>query len=514
MNKLELELLLSNLQLCNFALSIKTKTANAHCFFFEWEQTLIIVFSESTQFLFDVCQAIQAQKFEMNGNRNELSPTKPRAKRGKRSHPDDSTPSSPSQKVPRVELTEFSDVKLSDKLSADQQQAIDAVRKGHNVFISGCAGTGKSFLIAHLMRVHAASLVSTTGASALSIGGKTLHSWAGIGLGNGAVAELCEKVQKNYRAKMRWLYCRALVIDEVSMLPAELFDKLDQIGRKIRRTDAPFGGIQIILVGDFFQLPPVSGDVDVPFTFKAQCWPQLQLDIVILQQQFRQADSTFIELLSRARVGQLLPADIDLLNTRVKANLSRTVNGATVEPTRLYCRKNNVESVNLLHLQRCEGTTHVYQMASSGLPAAVEKLRKNCPAPATLHLRLGAQVMFLVNSAEDGLVNGSRGVVVEFLESGTPVVQFVDCRVPVATHTWEQDETTVTQLPLILAWALTIHKSQGATLDSVLANFAEAFTPGQAYVALSRVKDLSNLSLEAFAPQSVYAHPEVIEFYK
>ena len=428
-------------------------------------------------------------------------------------------------------------------LNHAQQKALDAVIQGRSIFLTGSGGTGKSFLISRVFKeigTRCIGLTALTGCAALLLHARarTLHSWAGIGLGDAPSHVLVETVRKNRRAAARWRATDVLVIDEVSMLTPELFEKLDAVGRAIRRNDRPFGGLQLVLVGDFYQLPPVTREGETRFVFESPLWKALDLEVHELTEIVRQKDPVFQKVLGEARRGRLTPESSQTLQTRIGLDYS----DLQIQPSMVFTRRAQVHDLNLKHLAAITTQKHVYKavtlasmkaVGDPGIPRAVEKLDKVAQYVTELTLAVGAQVMLLINDAENKLTNGSRGVVVGFeaeaeadtsaspdknsLDAVIPLVKFCGGQIlPIKRNKWatELPGITRTQLPLTLAYAVTIHKTQGATLDCALIDVGErTFEYGQAYVALSRVKSLEALYIHDFHPGAFKAHPKVKAFY-
>ncbi len=405
---------------------------------------------------------------------------------------------------------------------------------GNNVFITGPGGTGKSFLIKILLecmpKERKTGVVALTGCAALLLGckAKTLHSWAGIGLGKDSAEALVASIKKKtWKPALRnWLQTKTLIIDEVSMMTPELFEKLDQVGRRIRGSAQPFGGIQIVLIGDFYQLPPVAAASEIRFLFQSRLWDEVIHQTVQLTEIVRQKDPDFQSLLNAARVGRLGPEHVKILESRCDLPWR----DQEIRPTLLFSRRREVDMINTANLEALEGETHIYkprtEIETSGrgiTDEAIAAFDKDAPYDEELTLRVGAQVMLIYNVAiEDGLVNGSRGVVRRFAKSEgelVPVVAFKNGKeMTVDRAKWEMDDykgVSRSQIPLKLAYAITIHKCQGATLDSALIDIGiNVFEFGQAYVALSRVRSLDSLYVWALDPRAVQAHPSAVAYYK
>jgi ATP-dependent DNA helicase PIF1 len=430
-------------------------------------------------------------------------------------------------------------------LNEGQRAAYDAVMRGSNVFITGPGGTGKSFLINTIVDTmppeRKVAITALTGCAALLLGpkAKTLHSWAGIGLGRDDVETIVKNIKRRTWAKplRNWLQTSVLIIDEVSMMTPELFEKLDAVGRRLRGSSSPFGGIQIVLVGDFFQLPPVEKGAARRLLFQSERWEPTLDEIIDLHEIVRQKDPKFQSLLNATRKGRLEPEHLELLQGRM--NLSWR--DQEIRPTLLFSRRAEVNMINQSNLDSLEGEKYEYKVRlsldqdvaaskrSNPNDESVKRLIEAYDADAAydvdLTLRVGAQVMLIYNlDPGDGLVNGSRGVVRRMVkppEGGEPlpVVLFKNGKeVCVGRVAWPVDDLVGikrSQVPLRLAWAGTIHKCQGATLDSALIDIGpNVFEFGQAYVALSRVKSLDSLYIWALDPRGIKAHPAVITFYE
>ncbi len=431
----------------------------------------------------------------------------------------------------------------SYRLNLDQQAAFDTVKKGKNIFLSGPAGSGKSTLIqaitewARSKRI-TFDVTAMTGCAALLLGvkAKTLHSWAGIGLGRDPVEKLVTSIKNSSYALKRWTRIQMLIIDEISMMTPELFDKLDAIGKTIRKSSKPWGGIQLVLCGDFFQLPPVQkgGKEQVGrFAFDSPSWISADLTPVLLNRIERQTDPAFQTLLNEARIGQLSEDSIALLKSRKGLKWKEL----KIRPTLLFSRNADVDAINDANLAALKKPIRVFEAKtvtgksaedpSASVPTGevldrlVTRMDADCSYSPRLELCEGCQVMLVHNKdAEKGLVNGSRGVVIGFRSSdGVPVVQFLHGDpIAIEDHTWESNDSPCLkreQIPLRVAYAVTIHKSQGATLDCALVDIGSStFECGQAYVALSRVRDLESLYVWNFNPARVMADPRVVAFYK
>lgn len=428
-----------------------------------------------------------------------------------------------------------------ETLTDEQRTAFQAIQDGHSIFLTGPGGTGKSFLlhyiyekIPELTGKHVA-ITAMTGCAALLIGkyAKTLHSWGGIGLGRDPPLTLATSIKRSRKAYTRWKNTNILVIDEVSMLTPELLEKLDEVAKILRKDQRPMGGLQMVFVGDFYQLPPVNKDKekDTQFVFESPLWSQIIKKNVQLTRILRQDDPVFHTILHEARSGLLSEKSKEILETRQ----NQTWQELKIRPTLLFTRRDEVDMINDHNLKALEGDRKIYKAEtvlkatpntiyltkdSPTVKQAIEKMDRDGSYMAELVLAVGAQVMLLSNlDHELGLVNGSRGVVTGFEPNGTPLVQFMKgypMSIPYAE--WDSDMiygVSRKQIPLRLGYAITIHKAQGATLDSALIDIGSStFEYGQAYVALSRVKNLQSLYIWDLEPTAFKSHPKVRTFYQ
>jgi ATP-dependent DNA helicase PIF1 len=430
-------------------------------------------------------------------------------------------------------------------LNFDQTNALQNVLEGKSILITGPGGTGKSFLIQKIceeltQRGKKVAVTALTGCAALLLGSnaKTVHSWAGIGLGREPANKLASDIRKlPYKNKVyrRWLLTNTLIIDEVSMMTPELFELLNEVAIQVRRDSRFFGGIQLILVGDFFQLPPVVKKEDGEeqrFLFESELWPKFNPMICHLTEVVRQKDPVFQEILNEARIGRPSNNLLNILMDRQNVPWEHL----KIKPTLLFSRRAEVEMINEKNMKALPGKiytsdaktvfdstiTKEIDMKSPEVIRAVTKLDRDAPYKPSLSLKVGAQVMLIYNlDQEKGLVNGSRGVVEGFTETvpPLPIVYFkeINTKIPVGHCAWESEDIEGlkrSQIPLIPAWAVTIHKCQGATLDSALIDIGiSTFEVGQAYVALSRVKSLDSLYIYDLDPNAFKAHPKVVQFY-
>jgi ATP-dependent DNA helicase PIF1 len=454
---------------------------------------------------------------------------------------------------------------MSELLNSEQAAALRAVKNGRNIFLTGAGGTGKSHTIRAIVRWAANAgvryaVTAMTGCAALllGLGAKTVHSWAGVGLAREAPHELAEVVKRNKRAARRWTDTQLLIVDEISMMTPEFLEKLDHVARRVRkRHELRFGGIQLVFAGDFCQLPPVSRatDTDGPdegprFVFESTLWPALIDETHELIQIRRQLDPVFQKVLGEARMGRLTMESIKVLEERMGLPWQDN----EIKPTLLFTRNAEVDTINRRNMEvltseaqsyeaetvlmddtikrigyrppTSTATTHslsTNKLISPDDPdvqIALERLDTDAPYEKRLELRVGAQVMLITNLDQDkGLVNGSRGVITGYSPGGLPMVKFMGqpAAIIIDRANWwlpEYDGIGRSQIPLKVAYAITIHKSQGATLDSALVDIGPStFEFGQAYVALSRVRSLFGLYVWKLDPRKVRCHPKVVAFY-
>jgi ATP-dependent DNA helicase PIF1 len=430
------------------------------------------------------------------------------------------------------------------QLTDDQKKVIQSVKSGKNLFFTGSGGTGKSFLIKVIRKCLPSEhcfVTASTGVAASLIDGVTLHSFAGLSadlLDKLAEAESdAEKSQtllKQILAKIcssrdkltNWKKCKHLIIDEISMVDAVLLETLDFIARSVKNNELPFGGIQLIVSGDFFQLPPVSryGQVKKRFCFESRVWRETIQEVIELKQIKRQTDGTFIRLLEEIRYGRCSPKTIEILE-KCKSRLTT----GDILPTKLCTHKDDVEYINkseLNSLKSSDPATRDYPYTAIDT-GDTKTLNQLCPAGEKLTLKKNCQVMLLKNLDVAGnLVNGSRGCIVGFSEpTKLPIVKFLNgAEMVIKYDTWSFRQNgglggassvlERKQLPLQLAWAISIHKSQGMTLDSVEISLSRVFECGQAYVALSRAKSLSSIRIVDFDPSAIRANQTVVKFYE
>ena len=396
----------------------------------------------------------------------------------------------------------------------EQKEALELMQLGRNIYLTGQAGAGKTFVLNSYIKwlrskhiPHA--ITASTGIAATHLDGVTLDSWSGLGLRDtltdGEIRELGHK----FHLKKRISQARVLIIDEVSMIKSTRFDAVDRIIKFLKSSDLPFGGMQVILSGDFFQLPPVSQDHgQADFIFKSQSWSTLNLAICYLSGSRRHHDPELINILNAIRHNQV--------NETVRQQLSSRMHVASlrITPTRLYTHNVDVDAINATELAKINAESRMYAMTTIGPEAVTATMKRSCLAPEQLQLKKGAFVMFVRNNYEKGYVNGTLGTIVGFSGEYPVVKTATNQRITAEPANWtildgEKIVAQLNQVPLRLAWAITVHKSQGMTLDAAEIDLSKSFVAGMGYVALSRVKSISGLKLLGFNEMALRVSQEI-----
>lgn len=470
------------------------------------------------------------------------------------------------RELPKIPV-ESAEEELEDvSLSEAQKRVLDVIMQRKSIFYSGAAGTGKSFILRivqelfnYTKKSSKLSITATTGIAACNVRGMTIHSWSGVGIGTDSLEQTVAKASRNQQCKKRWQECETLVIDEISMLSAEMFDKISAIGKRCRSDPRPFGGLQVILCGDFFQLPPVGLGKSAHFCFESVVWRELVGgSMIVLDKVFRQRDSHFLRMLNELRRGAVSNATDRLLVSKAENAAAEKAahESRSLVTTKLFPVNKFVDEYNDRELQKLPVGAD-----SDGLPLNYtyiardegdSNMLKGTRAVEIIELRVGAQVMLLKNiSTAQGLVNGTRGRVVRFqanpdydqyskLEQGMqenlryfPVIEFITSLAGSTVETFEYEINNSnpsiswiwdvkngdkvmaarTQIPLMLSWAMSIHKSQGMTIPLLEVSTMGSFEYGQVYVALSRAVSLPGLILTQFSKGAVKAHDTVKAFY-
>lgn len=399
----------------------------------------------------------------------------------------------------------------------NQQQALNILKMGHNVYLTGAAGSGKTFLLNSYIdflksKKIEVGITASTGIAATHMNGRTIHSWSGLGVRDKLDRKDIQELLKKKQLVNRLRRAAVLIIDEISMFHDFHLDMVDEICRSLRGLDLPFGGLQTILCGDFFQLPPVdrSGS-GARFANNSKIWRNMEIKICYLEEQFRQEDANYSKLLNEIRASVLSKESFNCLMSR----LNQPVSGG-IYPTKLHSLNKNVDAINDFELSLISGESVEYQMVCKGNKKLVQILRDGCLAPENLILKKGAVVMFVQNNFEQGYVNGTLGKVVGF-NNGKPMVKTAKGDIiMVEPGNWIIEEkgmikAMITQMPLRLAWAVTVHKSQGMSLDAAEIDLSRAFTPGMGYVALSRVRKLAGIKLLGINDMAFKVNQDIIE---
>jgi ATP-dependent DNA helicase PIF1 len=412
-----------------------------------------------------------------------------------------------------------------------QDEALATLNTGASVFLTGEPGSGKTHIVNRYIELLQRQRVgiaftASTGIAATHGHGTTVHAWSGIGVRDALTRRDLDAIATNRRIAQRIEKTSVLVIDEISMLPARTLTLVDEVCRHIKDPNAPFGGLQVIFVGDFFQLPPVinrhaesvlpfAADTDgfgAEFAYASRAWRDLAPAVCYLTEQHRQDDPAFLRVLSAIRANACSAPERAFLGAR-RIDRDRLPRGCP----RLFTHNAAVDDINLKELAKLEGEPHPFTMTTRGPEAFVRSLQRGCLSPETLALKEGAVVMFTKNDPGGRYVNGTLGTVIEFeAEEGYPVVRTLGGRRVVAEPaTWKieengRDRASVTQVPLRLAWAITVHKSQGMSLDAAVIDLSRAFEYGQGYVALSRLRTLSGLHLLGLNERALRVHPEAV----
>lgn len=413
-----------------------------------------------------------------------------------------------------------------------QKEALKILKMGKNVFLTGPAGSGKTYILneyINFLRQHGVDVAVTasTGIAATHLKGTTIHSWAGIGIKDFLTDYDLDNLQQKEYLWKRFEKTKVLIIDEISMLSSSTLDCIDRVAKIFKRNEEPFGGLQIIFSGDFFQLPPIEKrpvyneqtifmdeeeNSRIPFAFKSKAWKDCDLHTCYLSEQFRQEDNELSTVLAEIRDGELSQKSLEILNKRI-------IKEDNPDITKLYTHNINVDTFNQKKLESLNTEGKNYLMIGKGKPNLLDALKRGCLVQEKLTLKKGALVMFVKNNPIAGYVNGTVGEIIGF-EEGYPVV-FTKSgeRFVAAPQSWAVEEgdkvlAEISQVPLKLAWAVTIHKSQGMTLDKAIIDLSNSFIEGQGYVALSRVKTLDGLFLKGFNKMAVAVHDEILNLDK
>ncbi len=398
-----------------------------------------------------------------------------------------------------------------------QYQALKILKSGVNVFLTGSAGTGKTFLlnqfVSYLKKAKIkVAVTASTGIAATHLEGRTIHSWSGIGIKKDMDEKAIKRLVKNKNLYKKIRKTKVLIIDEISMFDADRLDLVDRICKKIREPFLPFGGIQTIVCGDFFQLPPINRGQKPRFAYESSVWRNSDIKVCYLKKQFRQNDLEFTNILNKIRLNKAGQKELNSLKTR----LYKSIN-SSIKPTQLYTHNINVDEINDYELSKIRRKEMIHYMTSSGNKDLVDFLKKSCLSPEELKLRVGAIVMFVKNNFDAGYVNGTLGEVIDYDDNEYPVIKIKSGRKIIAlpsSWTIEEDDkviASIKQIPLRLAWAITVHKSQGMSLDTAEIDLSKSFECGMGYVALSRVRTLDNIKLMGINQLALKVNSEIVE---
>jgi len=400
-----------------------------------------------------------------------------------------------------------------------QEQALRIMKTGVNVYLTGSAGSGKTYLLNKYIKYLEShgipvAVTASTGIAATHMNGMTIHSWSGLGIKDHLDERELEKLEERKYLWKRFDKARVLIIDEISMLEGKQLEMVERICRRFKRNDKPFGGLQVILSGDFFQLPPVrkGEDKDGEIIPKSKVWQILNPAVCYLEEQFRQKDDILTGILNKIRSNQIEEGDYQILEKRIGVNIS------AFKPTKLYTHNADVDLINEKELAEINEQEITFVMTGDGPLNLVEILKKSSIATEVLKMKKGAEIMCIKNNFEMGYVNGSRGKIVDFeLDTRYPVVElYSGQRVTLKPESWSIEEegrikASIKQIPLRLAWAITIHKSQGMSLDNAEIDLGKTFTYGMGYVALSRVRTLEGIILKSLDKKALLVDPRVLE---
>ena len=398
-----------------------------------------------------------------------------------------------------------------------QTEALDILKTGANVFLTGEPGSGKTHLLNRYIDWLTAATIpvavtASTGIAATHIGGTTIHSWSGIGARETLDRYALDAVTTKEKTIRRVKRARVLVIDEISMLDGRVLDMVETVCRTVKQNGEPWGGMQVIVVGDFFQLPPVAGRGEMSrFAFESSAWDRSKFLTSYLTEQHRQEDELLLSLLSAIRKNDVEESHYTLLGEQTDIAYDG------IEPTKLYTHNSDVDAMNLERLAELDTEERTFVMEVRGAKQLVESLVKSCLSPESLVLRKEAMVMCTRNNFEIGYVNGTLGRIVDFdTTDGYPIMETASGRTfKVLPQSWTIEEdgkirAEIVQVPLRLAWAITVHKSQGMSLDAAEIDLRNAFTYGQGYVALSRVRSLQGMKVVGLNTQALHVDPRVI----
>jgi len=389
-----------------------------------------------------------------------------------------------------------------------QDKALALLKSGRNIFLTGSAGTGKTYVlnkfIEHLKDAKIeVAVTASTGIAATHLKGSTIHSWSGIGVKQKLLTKELENLKKKKYLKDQFFKTKVLIIDEISMLHKDQLNTIHSVLEFVLGDSRAFGGLQIILCGDFFQLPPIGqyGEASKDkFAFMSSAWVYADFNICYLTEQFRQQNNELTTILEEIRSVSISQNSIDLLKKSANTTFEEGV-----EPTQLYTHNIDVDKINNSRLAELDGKSRFFKAKTSGEKLVLNALKKQVLTPLEMQLKIGAKVMFVKNNPDKNYINGTLGEVIKYSKLGFPIVKTLDNdEIIASTEEWSIENelgktiASFKQIPLRLAWAITIHKSQGMTLSAAKLDLSKTFEKGQGYVALSRLKDINRLQLTDF----------------
>lgn len=403
-------------------------------------------------------------------------------------------------------------------LSKEQEIALEFLRSGENVFLTGGAGSGKSYLVRHFMKemeLKTFPILASTGAAAVLLGGRTFHSFFGLGIMDGGPDATFNRAINDNRLMARLRKVDGVIIDEVSMIPGAALMIAEALAQKARDSRLPWGGMRIIAVGDFAQLPPVAKDSrDRDWAFANAVWNQSGFQTCVLSHNQRVSDNHFLDVLQDVRHGLVTPKVREFLEGHLRDHDEEH------PAPRLFPRRQQSEDYNMSRLAAIPEEEVLIDTVYFGGEKHVSILMKSAPVPMQLKLKIGCHVLFIQNDPQKRWVNGTRGEIAEIHDDNIVVKKHGGREVTVQKSTFALQDAegnivaSALQFPLTLAYATTIHKSQGATLDDLWCDLGSLWEPGQAYVALSRLRSSDGLYLLRWSPRSVITDPRVMDFYR